>query len=219
MNNQYLYDFQHDSVRKHFEQNVQNKNLYVQIQRYRLTPKEITDWLNNYTTLLNVWFCELLYYPTQTDNKNWEFELCNQLQNMTILPIEDIIRLFEIKTLQYNDYRLNGIEDLTINLSYYVNLYKHKRLNFFNDTLAGQRMNLTCKKFIDIRKSHKEKLTMTLKKEFPFDISMIITQELSYLDIVNDESDREKRIIDYLMRFDRECARPILVDYGYVEEY
>ena len=215
MNHQNQYNFSHDSVREYFTRMLQNQTFL----QYSLAERDLTDWLNNYTTLLYVWFCELLYCPTFTDNQSWESKLYNKLNNGTTLSITNIIQHFDIKTLQYNSTNLKGVNEFEQNILYYTSLYKNTNpCDFLKETLTSQRMNLTLRQFINIRRLHKKNLTTELKDKFPFNASMIIHPEISYHDITHDEETRESDIISYLLEFDGAFARPIFVKHGFIKD-
>jgi len=215
-----IFNYQHIAVKQYFTSKAQSsKLLQGKIGSYNMTLGQVEEWLNNYTTLMNVWFCENLYYPTLTNNKSWERTLYNKLQNGTVMSIDDIIAKFDIKTIQNNGGILNGVDELATHLSKYHALRSYRTITEI-DTITGQRMNLTLKIFNELMKNNKSDISKALKMQYPFNPTMLMgsSAAISHVTLSNDKHSRESKLINYLLWFDGEVARPIFVDLGIISE-
>ena len=213
------FNYPHNEVEQYFAIKAQNpKLLQSKIGSYNMTLGQVEEWLNNYTTLMNVWLCENLYYPTLTNNKSWERKLYNKLQNGTVMSIDEIIANFNVKTIQNNGGILNGVDELATHLSKYHALRSDRTITEI-DTITGQRMNLTRSIFNDIRKNNKSDISKAFKKQYPFNPTMLVgsSAAISHVTLSNDEHNRESKLISYLLEFDGEVARPIFVNLGIID--
>lgn len=214
------FKYLHIAVEQYFASKTRHcQLLQSKIGSYNMTLGQVEEWLNNYTMLMNVWFCENLYYPALTNNKLWERNLYDKLRNGTIMSIDDIIADFDVKTLQNNGGLLIGVDELATHLSKYHALRSDRTITEI-DTMTGQRMNLTLKIFNEQRKNNKLDISKALKKQYPFDPTMLVGSNaaISHVTISNDEHKRESELINYLLWFDGEVARPIFVNLGIISE-
>ena len=179
----------------------------------------IEDWINDYTTLLNLWFCELLYFPTRMDNEQWAIKIVEKVQFPTRMSISEIINHFKLNTIQQKGNGLY-IEDILRNqLNQYVACYNNYQGEaLLAQTLGGERGNLTFKIFGKIKSENGHFLNTTLKQQYPTDKKLSFDEAYakSYHPIVRVEEDRERYITDMLSRFDLDTIRPLLIEKGYV---
>lgn len=216
-----MFNYPHIAVEQYFTNKSQrSQSLQSTIASYNMTPGQVEEWLNNYTTLMNIWFCENLYYPGQTDNNMWVKNFRGKLLNQTRMSVNAIISMFGVKTLiQNNDGTLAGVEEFKKHLMKYEVNYKYtNHADLEKETLTGQRMNLTLKIFNEIRRDNKATIGKSLEKQYPLDVKTLAdpNRQPSHIDISHMEYDRESKLIDYLLWFDGEVARPIFVQHGYI---
>lgn len=217
-----MFNYPHISVEQYFAAKARrSKSIQCAFDSYNMTPGQVEDWLNNYTTLMNVWFCENLYYPAQTKNNKWRKIFQEKLQNESRLSVDDILLTFNIKTIQNNGGVLIGVEELQKHLMKYAINYKYtNHADFEKDTLTGQRGNLTISIFNEIRKNNKSEIYKAFEEQYPFSLDHLTNPNhpISHIDLSHMEYDRESKIIDYLMDFNWNVARPIFIQHGYIEE-
>ena len=216
------FEFGYEDVKQSFQKRAQTECICLQKGRYmRYELATMEEWLNNYTALLNVWFCELLYYPTETNLVNWQVRLCNKLQNRQTMTIPDIIARFEIKTILFDGQEVWGVPELGNHLGQYMGL----RSMYDNiedltaETLEGHRIPLTTHLFGPICSANKTRLNTELKGKYPLTDEMLADLEnsFSYLNVVGDEDARESTIFDLMIQYDKKIIRPVLVELGYLE--
>lgn len=214
------FDYRHEVVRKLFEQKAQQELKCLNNTRFQpMQSVLIEDWLNDYTTLLNLWFCELLYFPTMTDNEQWALKIVEKVQTPTRMSISEIINHFKLNTIQQNGQQLYIEDILTHQLNQYMgyhNNYQGEAL--LEQTLGGGRGNLTFRILGKIKSENKNLLNTTLKQQYPTDKSISFEEAYakSYHPIVRAEEDRERLITEMLSRFDLDTIRPLLIEKGYV---
>jgi len=218
-----MFNYPHIAAEQYFTNKSQrSQSLQSTIASYNMTPGQVEEWLNNYTTLMNIWFCENLYYPSQTDNNMWVKNFRGKLLDHTRMSVNAIISMFGVKTLiQNNDGTLAGVEELKKHLMKYEVNYKYtNHADLEKETLTGQRMNLTRSIFNDVRRDNKSAIGKSLEKQYPVDIKKLTdpNRQPSHIDISHMEYDRESKIIDYLLWFDGEVARPIFVNLGIIND-
>lgn len=214
------YNYQHDEVKKYFELlRAKGSSHILSIKYDDLSLDILEEWLNNYTTLLNVWFCELVYNPTCTNNKQWESNLLIKLKNESRMTIPEIIDFFNIKTIvQLSNNKLLGVEEFEQHLYQYMATRKYfKGDDLLKETLAESRTNLTLKLFCSLIRDHEKKLNIHLKPIFPVNPAKIAEGNFGYHNLVAMEKAREEDIKEMIVHFDWYIARPILVEKGYVK--
>lgn len=214
-------EFGYEDVKMSFQKRAQMDRVCLQMGKYvRYELATMEEWLNNYTALLNVWLCELLYYPTETNLVNWQMRLCNKLQNRQTMTIPDIIERFEIKTILFDGHEVWGVPELENHLGQYMGLrsmYDNIE-NLTAETYAGHRIPLTTNLFAPICSANKTRLNTELKGKYPFTAEMLVDpNSFSYRNIVQDEEARESEIFKLMVKYDNQIIRPILVELGYLE--
>lgn len=216
------FEFGYDEVKQSFQKRAQEMRACLQKGKYdNYALDVIEEWLNNYTALLNIWFCEILYYPTDTNLEKWAERLLAKVRKGSMMSISEIIEQFEIKTIQFDGKEVWGVPELGKHRSQYMALLsfgKNKKFDVEAETFAGSRTNLTTKIFSNIRSDSRKRLIDELQDKYPFTAEMLIDQDsFSYHNIVQDEEARESEIIDLMVKYDNKIIRPVLVELGYVK--
>lgn len=216
------FEFGYEDVKQSFQKRAQTECVCLQKGRYdRYSLEIMEEWLNNYTTLLNVWFCEVLYYPEDTNLEKWAQGLLMKVRNNIKMNIPEIIERFDIKTIQFDGQEVWGVPELEIHCSQYMALRSFGKIEKYDverETFAGQRTNLSTQIFANIRSNSKRRLNAELKDKYPFTAEMLVNQNsFSYHNIVQDEEGRESDILDLMVKYDNQIIRPVLVELGYLE--
>lgn len=221
MNGQNPYDYRHETMRDYFAQKAQNEVLCLnKTKYYSPTMAELENWLNNYTTLLNAWFCELLYFPTATDNEYWAIEIYNKIESETHMAIQDILAHFHIKSMRFDGVNMYGVSEFAQHLDFYLGLcHMGTEQDVRRLTYRDYRTHITKIILPEICKNNKSKLIEELKDKYPRDVKLPFNEGIasSYHMIVRNENNREHQIIAQLINYDHETIRPLLMKLGFVE--
>ena len=216
------FEFGYDDVKQSFQKRAQVERVCLQQGRYeRYALGVMEEWLNNYTALLNMWFCEMLYHPSETNLENWQLLLRRKLRDGITMTISEIIERFDLKTIQFDGKEVWGVPELGSHLRQYVGLrtmYKNVD-DLTAETLAGHRIPLTTSLFGPICSANSKRLKEELKGKYPLTDEMLVNlaDSFSYLNIVQDEEARESKIFDLMIQYEKQIIHPILVELGYVK--
>jgi len=181
-------------------------------------PEQFTYlWLNNYTSLLNIWFCENFIFPDTINNLLWKEYIYKKIEDLTDYSIANILKDLHPQSIRIIDGKLFVIRYLQEHFNYFVNMFKsYNDEQIMEESLGGQRWNLSIKRFRTIKSGHRTTIESLVKNSNNYPpINLANPSDFSYRDVVEDENNRVDNIIKYLIEFDS-SIRQLLIQYGYV---